>query len=237
MRLIRRVFVSAFIVVPILFALAVYLVPGPHRVVAPASFGLTRVAPGLYTDAPSRAAEFEQMLASADAKVARFFGATTPRWRTVLCTTKSCQDTFGLTGRAIALGDLAVLAAPSGVREATLFHEQIHIELSARMRLMDAIWPRYPSWFNEGLATHLSGTPGVKGPARVTEAQWITAAKTPLGWRLAKRGRTAAEYYGAARRMVAEIEAQIGRRELLALVESVADGADFSAELQRALAR
>ena len=98
---------------------------------------------------------------------------------------------------------------------------------------LDALWPRYPSWFNEGLATYLSGTPAVRGPARVTEAQWITAAKTPLGWRRAKRGRTAAQYYGAARRMVEGLEAEIGRDGLRRLVDAVAAGADFGAELRR----
>ncbi len=235
MRLIRAVFVSAFIILPLLFALAVVFLPGPHRVVAAAQFGLTRIAPGVYTDAARRSDELLGLLARADDRTKSVFGSVTERWRTVLCTSESCRDNFGLTGRAVALGDLAIVVAPLGIREETLFHEQIHIELSARMGLLDAIWPRYPSWFNEGLATYLSGTPAVRGPSRVTDAQWITAAKTPLGWRLAKRGRTGAEYYGAARRVVAEIDARAGRTKLLQLVESVAKGADFSDELQRTL--
>ena len=237
MRLIRRVFVSAFIVVPILCAVAVVAVPGPHRVLAPTSFGLTRIATGIYTDAPSRSTELQNMLKAAERDVMDFFGSLTPRWRTVLCTTSKCKEAFGMTGRAIALGDLAIVTAPSGVRKSTLMHEQIHIELSARMGLIDAIWPRYPSWFNEGLAMYLSGTPNVPGPTRVSEAQWITAAQTPLGWRLAKRGRAPAEYYGAARRMIAEVDRRIGRAELLDMVNAVADGADFSTELQARLDR
>lgn len=237
MRFLRRLFTTVCILLPLACFLAIALVPGPHRVVAPTSFGLQAIAPGVFTDAPERREEFTDMLARADAQVAGIFGGVTPRWRTVLCTSATCRDTFGMKGRAIALGDLAIVVAPSGLRTATLFHEQIHIELSARMSLGDGIYPRYPSWFNEGLATYLSGTPGVTGPARVTDAQWITAAKTPLGWRLAKRGKTAAQYYGAARRMVAEIDQQIGRDRLIQLVEDVAGGADFSTELKAALER
>ncbi|MEL7106700.1 MAG: hypothetical protein AAGM21_12325 [Pseudomonadota bacterium] len=237
MRFLRRLTKVIFVLLPLVCAGLVAVVPGPHRVIAPAQFGLTRIAPGVYTDAADRAGELTALLAGADAKVASIFGSATPRWRTVLCTREACRAVFGLTGRAIALGDLVIVVAPSGIREATLVHEQIHIELSARMGLWDAAWPRYPSWFNEGLATYLSGTPGVKGPARVSDAQWITAARTPLGWRLAKRGRTAAEYYGAARRTVAEIDRRIGTPALIGLVEEVAGGADFGATLDRALAR
>lgn len=71
----------------------------------------------------------------------------------------------------------------------------------------------------------------------MTDAQWITAASTPLGWRMAKRGRTGAEYYGAARRMVAEIDARLGTPALIRLVEDVAQGADFRETLDLALTR
>lgn len=235
MRFIRRLFTTVFILIPALCVLAVAVVPGPHRVVAPTSFGLTQVGPGVFTDEPSRGDAFLAMLAQADQNAAAFFGRAHPRWRVVLCTTRTCQEAFGLTARAMALADLAILVAPSGLRPATLHHEQIHIELAARMGPAEAIVPRYPAWFNEGLATYLSGTPGVKGPARVADAQWITSARTALGWRMAKRGRSPAEYYGAARRNVAEIDARLGRDGLRALVEDVANGADFDAALQAAL--
>ncbi|MEO1239482.1 MAG: hypothetical protein AAFW64_07455 [Pseudomonadota bacterium] len=237
MRVIRRLIVLIFVLCPLLALGLIAFLPGPHRAIAPAQFGLSRIAPGVYTDAPTRQAELTQLLARADSRVAAIFGSATPRPRTVLCTAEPCRATFGLTGRAITLGDLAVVVAPLGIREATLVHEQIHIELSARMGPLDALWPRYPAWFNEGLATHISGTPGVLGPARVADAQWITSAQTALGWRLAKRGRTGAEYYGAARRLVAEIEAQIGTPALVDLIEDVAQGADFRQTLDLDLAR
>lgn len=235
MRSIRRLMNVIIVLLPLACVGAVAFIPGPHRVVAPLAFDLTRIAPGVYTDAPNRKTEFMALVSGAQARTERLFGAATPAWRTVLCRTETCRAAFGLTGRAIALGDLAIVVAPSGIREATLFHEQIHIELSARMGVWDAISPRYPSWFNEGLATYISGTPAVNGPARVADAQWITTAITPLGWRMAKRGRTPAEYYGAARRVVAEIEARIGTSGLIMLVENVAAGSDFRDTLKTAL--
>lgn len=237
MRFIRRLSTLVVVFLALIAVNLVIFVPGPHRVIAPAQFDLSRIAPGVYSDAPDRTDELIAKLTNADARVAGLFGDVTPRWRTVLCTTEPCRADFGLTGRAIALGDLAIVVAPLGIREATLVHEQVHIELSARMGPWDALWPRYPSWFNEGLATYLSGTPGVQGPLHAVDAQWITAARTPLGWRMAKRGRTGAEYYGAARRMVAEIDARIGTPALIRLIEDVARGANFREALDRALAR
>ncbi|MEM9972205.1 MAG: hypothetical protein AAF762_14065 [Pseudomonadota bacterium] len=237
MRAISWFLVSAGILLPLAFVAAVILLPGPHRAVAPGAFALTAIAPGVYTDAVGRRQDIAAMLAAADANAAAFFGAAHPRWRTIVCTAQPCREAFGIPGRGLSIADMVVLVAPSGVREETLFHEQIHIELNARMGPLDALLPRYPSWFNEGLATHLSGTPAVHGPDRVTDAQWITAARTPLGWRRAKRGRTVAEYYGAAARVVAGIEERIGRDGLVRLIEEVADGAAFDAALDRAMGR
>ena len=237
MRLIRWVLIIVFAVLPLAVVVAVVFVPGPHRVVAPAAFGLSEVLPGVYSDATDREAEMAAMLARTDARTVRFFGAVHPRRRTILCTQPACRETFGIPGRALTIADMAILTAPSGVSEATLFHEQVHVELNARMGPLDALWPRYPSWFNEGLATFLSGTPHVRGPERVADAQWITAAKTPLGWRLARRGRQPSEYYGAARRMVAGIEAEIGPDGLARLVAAVAEGADFSDALAAQMSR
>ncbi len=237
MRLVKAFLVFLVAIVPIAFVAAVIFLPGPHRMVVVGSFGLTKIAPGVYTDAPQGADQLLRDVSGADSNAATFFGETQTRWRTILCTTQTCREDFGIPGRATTVANFGVLTAPNGTNAATLFHEQIHIELNDRMGLLDAIWPRYPSWFNEGLATHLSGTPAVPGPERVTDAQWITSAKTPLGWRLAKRGRTPVEYYGAAARMVAEIDRQLGRDGLRELVDAVANGADFSTELSTRLGR
>ncbi len=237
MRFVKALLVFLIAILPLAFVTAVIFFPGPHRLVVPRAFGLTMVAPGVFSDAPERADQLVGLVTQADASTADFFGETHPRWRTILCATQDCREDFGIPGRAITIADFAILTAPSGVTANTLLHEQVHIELNARMGPLDAIWPRFPSWFNEGLATYLSGTPAVPGPERVSEAQWITAAKTPLGWRMVKRGRSAAEYYGAARRMVAEIDRELGRDGLRDLVRAVADGADFGAELSARLGR
>lgn len=237
MRFLRRLLFRLLLLALAAAVVAAVVIPGPQRAFFPATFGLTKIAPQVWTDSPARSEELISLVETAEIRVAGFFPDAAPRARMILCTSRDCQQIFGIPGRAITLADLAVVIAPDGVNARTLLHERIHVELHARMGPLDAIAPRFPSWFNEGLATHLSGTPVVRRPTDARDADWIKVADTPLAWRKMRRGRTANEYYAASARLVEEIEDRIGRVGLLALVERVTNGADFDAEYRRAIGR
>ena len=214
---------------------AAVVVPGPQRAFFPGTFGLTEIAPNVWTDAPERAEVLSAMVIAAEATSAQAFSSPARRPRTVLCATQNCRAAFGIPGRAITLADLAIVVAPDGLNPRTLLHERIHVELHALMGPLDAISPRFPSWFNEGLATHLSGTPAVRRPSNARDADWIRVAGTPLAWRQMRKEHQPAEYYAAAARLVEEIDRLGGREGLIALIERVTSGADFGAEYRRIL--
>lgn len=235
MRQFLRLIPTFVILALIAGVIAAVVVPGPQRAFFPGTFGLTEIAPNVWTDAPERAEVLTAMVMAAEATSAQVFSSPAPRPRTVLCATPDCRAAFGIPGRAITLADLAIVVAPDGLNPRTLLHERIHVELHALMGPLDALTPRFPSWFNEGLATHLSGTPAVRRPANPRTADWIKSADTPLAWRQMRRGRTPNEYYAASARLVEELDDRLGRDGLVALIERVARGADFGAEYRRIL--
>ncbi|MEO1026826.1 MAG: hypothetical protein AAFX07_14860, partial [Pseudomonadota bacterium] len=52
--------------------------PGPHRAMAPASFGLTKIAPNIWTDAPEKAEQLRDLVRASRTNVANYFGDTPP---------------------------------------------------------------------------------------------------------------------------------------------------------------
>lgn len=186
--------------------------PGYHRVLTPGLFGMT-LSEGVFIDDPARAAEAAALIAQADAAAAGFFGPlrSTPIW--VICTTPRCQTRFGIKPRGLAIGRRHILVAPKGVTATLLTHERVHIELRRHMGVRDMWDPRFPAWFDEGLASHISGDTRLVRPNDPRDADWIKQAVTFRDWgRLhAPDGANWPQTYGAAARLVAEIEATLGR--------------------------
>lgn len=211
--------------------------PGPYRAITPDAFGTVAVAPDIYTDAPGRAEELIAMVREAEERSAAFFSIRDARPVYILCTRAACRGNFGLTARGLTLGYLYVLISPSGIRPVTLLHERIHVDLHYRMGITDIFFPRFPSWFNEGLATYLSGGQRTQMPANARDADWVAEADTILGWKRVRRRNGTNRTYAAAARLVQEIDERIGRDGLAALVDRVAGGADFDTEYARALGR
>lgn len=210
---------------------------GPLQAFRPAANGLSETAPGVFIDDPARARAMLAALTAAEAQVAAFFGAAPERPRLVFCTRAACAARLGVGKRsAVTYGDRLVVLAPKGLTPMIMAHELSHVVLHRHFGLRDLAAPRFPAWFDEGLASLVSvDTRLVSGDAaaraRVYAArrfgQW-GGVVTELGWR---------EAYGAAKSLVEEMQAADGRGSLLALIDRVAAGADFEAERRHLLER
>lgn len=221
----------------LIMAAGVYVeVPGPYRALTPRAFGLSEVAPGIFIDRPVRAPEFLPLIRRSEDLSAAFFGRSEVRPRYVLCTSGTCQNTFGFRAVGLTIGYHLVLIAPAGLNEQTLTHERVHVDLHALMGPLDLINPRFPTWFDEGLASFLAGDTFAWRPRTTRDADWVTAAWRLDDWLKLRKTRPVAELYSAARTLVAEIAARAGRDGLRQLVARVAGGADFDTEY-RALIR
>ena len=235
MRPLARVF-SILTMLLIVAAVIGAAVPGPQRVLWPEGFGLTEIAPRVWTDAPDRAAETMGLVRGAQDRVAAFFGGDPPRPTLILCATERCARDFGIGGNGLALGPLAVMVSPGGLTAGTLTHEMTHARLHRGITGRGFRAP-YPTWFDEGLATHVAGHPDWRG--EVTAAQRVRVRQVGRFWQLRDAfeelgvGRT----YRAAAEEVAAIEAAAGREGLLALIRRAHKGEDFDAVLAEVTGR
>lgn len=206
--------------------------PGYHRTALPGMFGAPRVAPGLYTDAPERAAELQALISGAMQTSAAFYGQPARAPRVIVCTTPACAARFGLHVRAVALGARTILVSPGGVTPMIFAHEQLHIDLRQHMTLRDVLAPRFPAWFDEGLASHVSGDDRLD-QMTAQQARFALALRSRRDWGRANSIATWRRTYGAARALVTDLEARIGRAGLRALIAETARSGDFDAALAR----
>lgn len=210
-------------------AVGVYaLTPGYHRVLTPALFGASKVAPGIFLDAPEQRDAVLALLSRAQRTSAAFFGTPPRQPRLIVCTTAICAQRFGLRVRGVALGMRTMLLAPGGVNATILTHEQVHIDLRQRMGLWDVAYPRYPAWFDEGLASLLSQDARLDVFAP-KDAAWIMAAQGRRDWSRLNATGDWRRSYGAALSLVEDIDTRLGRDGLRALITEVAETGDFDA--------
>jgi len=211
--------------------------PGPHRVVAPGLYGLTEVAPDIWTDAPARAGAFGDLVEVSRRRVTDFFGEAPPRQAIVLCSTATCARDFGIGGNGLSLGRMAVMVAPGGLTTGTLTHEMTHSRLHRSMGVRNIVRQPYPTWFDEGLATHVAGHPA--WPGRITDADRARVREVRRFWQLgdAFRELGVGRTYKAAAAEVARIERQAGRAGLLDLIARAEAGERFEVVLAELLAR
>lgn len=202
---------------------AFFLIPNGYRAFAPQTFGLTQMSERLYVDDAREVGSLRGLIATADAETEAFFGPlkTRPTW--VICTTQSCADVLDLRASGLTYGYHLLVIGPRGVNERTMTHERVHAELHQYLDLSDALSPRFPAWFDEGLATHLSGDQRVNRPANPRDADWILEAERFFDWLRIRRERTTRDRYGAAATLVEEIEDKVGRDGLLALIRDVGE--------------
>lgn len=215
----------------VLWVGALVALPGPHRALVPWAFGLQHAGPGLWTDYPPRDAAVRNDLEQARARVAEFWGRDITPAITIVCHSKLCADVFALGVLGKTYGSVLVLLGPGGVNPTIMAHELSHVALHERLGLSDLWQLRYPIWFDEGLASHLSEDTRLAPPDNLQEALWITQAQTFRSWGRMVNADTWHDAYSAAARLVAEIETQIGRDGLRDMVAAIENGSDFSTEM------
>ncbi|MDJ0640945.1 MAG: hypothetical protein QNJ20_19170 [Paracoccaceae bacterium] len=221
-----------------LFALAVAAaVPGMQRVVVPESYGLTQVADRVWTDAPARSDELRALANKARDRVRTFFGDEPPRPTLVLCTTATCAADFGIRGNGLSLADMAVMVSPGGLTLGTLTHEMTHSRLHRRMGVRNILQQPYPTWFDEGLATHVANHPNWQGAVSGEHRARIREVNRFWQWDDAYRELGVGRAYSAAAAEVAAIERAAGRDGLLELIARAEAGEKFHVVLNNLLTR
>ena len=235
MRLTRLLTVT--VLASTLAAAAAYATPGPQRMLAPQLYGLIEIADGVYTDEPSRAGQELLLISQANARVKAFFGSLEATPRYVLCTTLMCERTFGKANRiAVTYGWHAIHLPPRGTNDPhlgpiLLTHERMHSELHKRWGVGQLWDDRFPTWFDEGLASYVSGDDRMKLDYSDADMAWISHARRIYSWGSFIGERGWADAYGAAAASVARIERKAGEKGLHQLIDRTLAGEDFDAVL------
>ena len=208
-------------------------VPGPQRMLAPGAYGLTKIAAGVFTDDPAMAQIQLRLIARAERTVGGFFGELKASPRYVLCTKQECDSIFGGNGSiAQAYGWSAIKIPPRAfsdihVGEILLTHERMHTELLYRWGAT-ALWDgKFPSWFNEGLATFISGDTRVRFDHDQHDKDWIRGSKTFWDWSGFVKARGWRDAYGAAASIVAGINARAGKDGIRTIIDRTLAGEKF----------
>lgn len=211
--------------------------PGSHRVIFPASYGLTEISPRVWTDAPSRADELRAMANQSRNTVRRFFGDEPPKPTLILCSTSACAESFGIGGNGLSIADIAVMVGPGGLTRGTLTHEMTHSRLHRRMGLRNIVAQPYPTWFDEGLATHVANHPNWRGSVTPASRQRVREVRRFWNWDDAYQEIGVGRAYASAAAEVADIERRVGREGLLELILRAEAGERFDQVLVELLTR
>ncbi len=232
MKLKQKLAAGAFVAMTFAAA-AAYAVPGPQRMLMPQAYGLTAIATGVFTDDPSKAGLEMLLISRANAKVKALFGDLEASPRYILCTTLMCEKTFGKMNRiAVTYGWHALHIPPKGINDAhlaeiLLAHERVHSELHKRWGAVALLTGKFPNWFDEGLATYISGDDRIRLDHSQDDIAWISNSRSFYDWDSFVRERGWKDAYGSAASYVAAIHARAGDEGLHSLIERTAKGEDF----------
>ena len=205
-------------------------IPGLHRVVLPSAFGMSEIAPQVWTDAPGRAVELRGLVEQSRARVAAFFGDISHP-TIILCSTRTCADRFGIGGNGLSIGHWGVMVSPGGLTRGTLTHELTHSRLHRSMGPRNLIRQPYPTWFDEGLATHVARHPRWRGQITPADRARVRQVQQFWDWGKTYRAMGVGRTYAAAGAEVAAIQQRIGRAGLLELINRAEAGEDFDTVL------
>ncbi len=189
--------------------LAYLAIPNYARVFTPSLFGVTEVAPDVFTDAPEDRDALLALIDASKTRAAGFYGTLKSEPRFVLCTRPVCQKRFGFQSLGLAVGRRGVLVGPEGLNQTIIAHEISHIELRQYMRARDAINPRIPAWFDEGLASFVAQDKRLS-QFTTSEATWIFDAHTFRDWSRMTHKDNWPDTYGAAQSLLTDLDARIG---------------------------
>lgn len=210
---------------------------GPHRVIFPEAYGLVEIAPRVWTDAPERSEELLSITNSARQTVATFFDDVPPRPTLILCATRRCAKDFGIKGNGLSVADMTVMVSPGGLTVGTLTHEMTHSRLHRSMGPRNLLRQPYPTWFDEGLATHVANHPRWSGTVTDAARSEVREVNHFWQWDDAYRKIGVGLAYRAAAAEVAAIENAIGRKNLLQLIDRAEAGEPFEQVLNNLISQ
>ena len=202
---------------------------GPQQALWPTLNGWSRLGGTVYTDDPARRDDLLALMRRANNEVAAFFGPLQSSPRVILCTKESCVRKLirgNPAPRGLTYGAQLMIIAPDGINQTILTHERAHAELHHMMKLSDLWDQRIPAWFDEGLATWLSGDERVTPPTPEDRAR-IERTVSFREWGPAVRDMTWQRAYGAADALVREMADAKGPKALRDLIRRVDQSEDF----------
>jgi hypothetical protein len=133
----------------------------------------------------------------------------------------------------LTLGFHRVIISPIGFDQRIFNHERVHIDLNALSGYRDVFQPRFPIWFNEGLAEYLSGSNCQAVRPNFQEITRIKQAQSLRQWNQIVSDKQYRRHYGAACRAVEQIVQTIGQKRLSELVHAATNRAQFLESLTK----
>lgn len=131
------------------------------KLLAPESFDLTPVAPGIYVETAADEAtrvKLREALVKAEDAIRNAYGSVNSHPTVNACISERCYEAFGGRGGSVAkVYGNRILLSPRGLNWHFLAHEWSHAELRSRQTLW--AWWRMPQWFDEGVAVAVSEAP------------------------------------------------------------------------------
>lgn len=130
------------------------------KLLAPESFGLVSIAPGVYIETGTDNTSRDKLLDAvekAENAVRVAYGSVTSRPFIHACVSEECYESFGGRGSRAKVYYDRVLLSPRGLNWHFLAHEWSHAEMLSRLSFL--AWLRLPQWFDEGVAVAVSEAP------------------------------------------------------------------------------
>lgn len=228
------------------------------KLLAPESFGLDRLAPGIYIEASADDATrsiLREAVEKAESAIRSAYGSVTSRPTVHACVTEGCYENFGGRGSTAKVYYDRILLSPRGLNWHFLAHEWSHAEMSTRLTFF--AWKRMPQWFDEGVAVAISEAPehseshwqflvaaNIPRPTREelqtfkSSRQWLDAVHRYGDGKDIER-KTKGEpqirpVYSAAGHELRPWLAKVSSQGLLAFIARMNDGEDFQSAYQTA---
>ncbi len=209
--------------------------PALAAVVCPSCYGFDRLNDRLLVDAEMPADQRQALLSSIDqaqVSVAAFFGSLDRRPTILACATDHCDKRIGGRGaRAITYsfpGGSVLRLSPRGLDRTIVAHEFTHVQVHAKVGVLNQMQGAVPAWFDEGLAVLVSDdarylNPGASAVVRCMRTTTDVLPVSPFQWG-PLAGKSPMIYADAACRVLHWMEANGGKAGLLAALDDVARG-------------
>lgn len=139
--------------------------PGTGPMTAPvAGHELQPLGDNLFVDVSASSAQIEAIsghIAAARGQVAQALRSAAARPQIRVCVTPACDTAYGMTTKGLSvLGQRLDISSRAWDHRPTYVHELVHIEMQSPDLLLMRLRRPVPTWFDEGIATLVSGTVG-----------------------------------------------------------------------------